>query len=224
MVSAVSSSTSNVNAASTADSTKLNQDFDQFLTLLTTQLQNQDPLSPMDSSEFTNQLVQFSSVEQQIKSNTLLENLLSTQTLNMTALGVSFIGKDVEVEAKDFKFTSGKSSPLAYSLPSEATTGTVTIVDENGETVYSKAIDTASGRHEFTWDGKDNNGQPVASGTYTLKVAALTEDNTSLNVTTFVPGHVSALESDDTTGGLVLVVDGQKIPLTNVRKISETSS
>lgn len=206
--------------ASSQSATKLNQDFDQFLALLTTQLQNQDPLSPMDSSEFTNQLVQFSSVEQQIKSNQYLENLLQMQTLNLTALGLSFIGKDIETEGKNFNADGTKPVNLSYVLPQAAASGTVSILDKDGNVVYSQPIETAEGLHSFTWDGKDQNGMPVAPGKYELRIGALTATNTSINVTTYVPGHVSGLESAD-DGTLLLNVDGEKVPLTSVRKIFE---
>lgn len=201
------------------DSAKLNQDFDQFLTLLTTQLQNQDPLSPMDSTEFTNQLVQFSSVEQQIKANGLLSSLLSAQTLNMTALGVSFIGKNVEVAGKTFQGSGTGGATMSYELPSGAATGSLTLTNENGVVVYNGTPELTSGVHSFTWNGKDMNGQQAPAGKYTLKVTALTANNDALNVNTYVPGFVNSLETAD-DGSLVLDVSGTKVPLSDVRKIS----
>lgn len=209
---------SNVQYAN-ADQTKLSGDFDQFLTLLTTQLQNQDPLSPMDSAQFTQQLVAFSGVEQQIKSNTLLSNLLSSQTLNMTALGVSFIGKNVEVAGKTFDRAESGNTTLTYEMPQTAKTGTITIVNEAGETVWSKNAELESGVHSFTWDGKNTSGITVPPGKYTIKVGALTEDSTALKVTTYVPGYVNSLETAD-DGSLVLDVNGTLVPLSDVRKIS----
>jgi flagellar basal-body rod modification protein FlgD len=216
----VSGSTSGTIQPASTDRSTLSQNFDQFLKLLTTQLQYQDPLSPMESSEFTNQLVQFSSVEQQIKTNEQISSLLQLQSLNMTALGVSFIGKNIEIESKKFETAGGANVPLGYELPEGATVGTVTVLDSNGNTVYSKAIDTSAGRHDFVWDGKDQSGQAVPAGKFEIRVAALTATNTSLNVKTYVPGHVDALESD-ADGTLLLNVDGQKVPLTDVRKILE---
>jgi flagellar basal-body rod modification protein FlgD len=205
--------------AQQADRSKLNQDFDQFLLLLTTQLQNQDPLAPMDTSEFTSQLVQFSGVEQQIKGNTLLQNLLSAQTLNMTALGVSFIGKNVEVAGKDFRTDGTSPSSISYEMPQTATAGTITIVDKDGNTVFSKPAELTRGLHGFTWDGKGTDGQSVPEGDYTVSVSALTETGLSLNVTTYVPGYVNGLETAE-DGSLVLDIGNQKVPLADVRKIS----
>lgn len=218
----VSNSTAAASAA-TKSGTQLNQDFDDFLLLLTTQLQNQDPLSPMDTNEFTNQLVQFSGVEQQIKTNSNLENLISMQTLNMTALGVSFIGKTVEVSGDTFAMNGTDPTTFSYVVPETATSGTISIKDENGDTVFSTEIENAAGRHDFTWNGIDKNGNPVAAGKYTVSVSATNAESASLNVTTSVPGFVSGLESGD-DGSLMLVINGKKVPLTEVRKISLTES
>lgn len=206
-------------SASAQSSARLNQDFDDFLLLLTTQLQNQDPLSPMDTNEFTNQLVQFSGVEQQIKTNSNLESLLAMQTLNMTALGVSFIGKTVEVTGDTFAMTGAGDATLSYVMPGDATAATITITDEDGKTVYSAEAEKTAGRHDFTWNGLDKNGNPVAAGNYTVTVSATNAEAQSLNVITSVPGYVSGLESDD-NGNLMLVINGKKVPLTEVRKIS----
>lgn len=219
----VSGTSSGTTQYANADQTKLSSDFDQFLTLLTTQLQNQDPLSPMDSAQFTQQLVAFSGVEQQIKSNTLLQNLLSSQTLNMTALGVSFIGKNVEVAGDEFQRGTTGNTTLTYEMPSTAKTGTITIVNESGQTVYSKNAELDAGVHSFTWDGKNNSGVVVPAGKYTIKVSALTEDSTALNVGTYVPGYVNSLETAD-DGSLVLDVSGTLVPLSDVRKISASST
>jgi len=216
-------STNNYSSTAATDQTGLNNNFDQFLTLLTTQLQNQDPLSPMDSTQFTNQLVSFSQVEQQIKSNDSLNKLLTMQTLNMTALGVSFIGRDVQVAGTDFQMDGTKSAALTYTMPETATSGTLSITDKDGNVVYSQAAELSSGSHDFTWNGKDSSGNAVPAGTYKLTVSASNDTNPALNVTTYVPGHVTSLESAD-DGTLMLNVGGQSVPLTDVRQISEASS
>ena len=215
----VNGTTSTGTTASGVAQTQLNTDFDQFLRLLTTQLQNQDPLSPMDTNEFTSQLVQFSQVEQQIKTNSNLENLLAMQTLNMTALGVSFIGKFVEVDGNTFTAQGDTDTTLSYFLPAAASSGALTIKDADGKVVYSTDIEKTAGRHDLTWNGLDKDGQPVPTGEYTVTVTALGSENQSLSVTTSVPGYVTGLESAD-TGELMMVIDGKKVPLTSVRKIA----
>lgn len=215
----VNSASSVQNAASQGAMTKLNADFDQFLRLLTTQLQNQDPLSPMDSTEFTNQLVGFSQVEQQIKLNDQMQSLLAFQTLNLTAVGLGFIGKNVEVQGSAFYNDGTTGASMNYVMPEGAVKGTVTIKDSSGTTVYKSDADLSAGSHRIDWDGKDLNGQQVAKGTYTLEVSAQTEDNVSLNITKFVPGFVEGLETGD-DGNLNLVINGEMVPITDVRKVS----
>jgi flagellar basal-body rod modification protein FlgD len=219
----VNGTTSTATSAAGTAQTQLNTDFDQFLRLLTTQLQNQDPLSPMDTNEFTSQLVQFSQVEQQIKTNGNLENLLAMQTLNMTALGVSFIGKVVEVDGNSFSTDGSGNTVMSYVLPAAANNGTLSIKDANGDTVYSTDIEKTAGRHDFTWNGLDKNGNPAPAGDYTITVTALGSENQSLSVKTSVPGFVSGLESAD-DGSLLLVIGGTKVPLTDVRKIALPAS
>jgi flagellar basal-body rod modification protein FlgD len=220
---AVSGVNNNTQTASQTSTTQLNQDFDQFLRLLTTQLQNQDPLSPMDSSEFTNQLVQFSNVEQSIKTNSFLEKLLTMQTLNLTALGVSFIGKDVEVAGKFFQADGTKPVTMSYEMPAGAAEGTISILDEDGNVVFTQAADLTAGRHNLTWDGMNTSGNPVPAGKYELRIGAQTSTDAALNVTTFVPGHVNGLESA-ADGSLMLNVDGNLVNMTDVRKISEPAA
>lgn len=215
----VNGTTSTSTSASGTAQTQLNTDFDQFLRLLTTQLQNQDPLSPMDTNEFTSQLVQFSQVEQQIKTNGNLENLLAMQTLNMTALGVSFIGKVVEVDGNSFSTDGSGNTVMSYVLPAAANSGTLTIKNADGDTVYSTDIEKTAGRHDFTWNGLDKDGNPAPAGDYTVTVTAIGSENQSLSVKTSVPGFVNGLESAD-DGSLLLVIGGTKVPLTDVRKIA----
>ena len=205
------------NASSQASLSSLSQDFDQFLRLLTTQLQNQDPLSPMDSTEFTNQLVGFSQVEQQIKLNDQMESLLAFQTLNLTAVGLSFIGKNVEVSDDEFYRSGTGNTKMSYVMPDNVSKGTVTITDKDGKTVYTTEADLTKGTHEVTWDGKDQNGVAVAAGTYTIKVSATDAQDKSLNITTFVPGFVEGIESGE-DGNLNVIVNGRLVPVTAVRK------
>lgn len=216
-----SSTDSQVIAQKTAASaTQLNQNFDDFLKMLTTQLQNQDPLAPMDTAQFTNQLVMFSQVEQQLRSNDTLGKLLAMQTLNMTALGVSFIGKSVEVSGDTFEHSGTGSVSMSYDMQDGVTASTIRVVDADGNTVFSQDSDKTPGHHDFVWNGLNSQGNPAPAGTYTFEVSAQTKDSNALNITTYVPGHVTSLESAD-DGTLLLNVGGQKVPLTDVRKISE---
>src|SRR3954452_2810695 len=112
-----SSSTSDTTATTKTASNKLSQDYTTFLKLLTTQLQNQDPMSPMDSSQFTNQLVQYSQVEQQIGQNDKLEKLVKMQSNNQTQASLGFIGLDVEATGSAFTYDGSSPAKMSYTLP-----------------------------------------------------------------------------------------------------------
>ena len=204
-------------AASQAQKAQLNQDFDDFLTLLTTQLQNQDPLEPMDSNEFTNQLVQFSQVEQQLATNDLLEDMRALSVLNTTQLGLGFVGMDVEVTGDSFQYSGQGPVDLGYALPAASKDTTISIKNADGETVYSVDGETSSGIKSFQWDGKNKDGFAVPAGDYTIEVSALNEAGKSLIVPTSVPGRVDGIESDD-SGEVLLLVGNQKLSISDVTR------
>src|ERR1700679_3188234 len=146
---------------------QLSGNFDTFLQLLTTQLQNQDPLSPMDSNQFTQQLVEFSQVEQQIDSNTNLQTLISQGTSQSGAYATSYLGKTVTVSGGQGALTDGKAQ-WNYNLGAQASSALLTVTNASGQTVYNRSGPTAQGSNSFTWNGEDNNGNQQPDGTYTL--------------------------------------------------------
>ena len=169
---------------SAASSTKLAENFDTFLTMLTVQLKNQDPLSPMDSTEFTNQLVQFSAVEQQIAANKNLESLISVTQTNTKAQAISYIGHTIETAGTVLPLQNGSetetntialsnsTATFKYTLDSSAETTEIKIKDHDGNVVRTLAGETSSGSHEITWDGLDSSNEKVADGNYTVEVTA----------------------------------------------------
>jgi flagellar basal-body rod modification protein FlgD len=174
----------------------LSETFDNFLLLLTTQLQNQDPLDPMDSAKFTEQLVAFSGVEQQIKTNEKLDRLLSGQNFNEAAQAVGFIGKIVEAEGDQVGLADG-SAPVVYELAGEAAEVEILLTDASGKTVRTIAGPTAAGRHELVWDGTDDYGNPVAAGAYTIQVRAADAEEATVDATTYTIGKVTGVETVD---------------------------
>jgi flagellar basal-body rod modification protein FlgD len=207
---------------SAKDRATIGETYDQFLLLLTTQLKNQDPLSPMDSTEFTNQLVSFSQVEQQIKTNDNLTKLVNQANLSATTLGLSFIGLNVNISSGQFEYPGSGSTITSYTLPANAATTRISVVDDTGNVVYSQAGETTAGQHNFTWNGKDNNGQVMPAGTYRLLVGAQGADGKSVSVSTLVPGFVRGITTaDDGTINLVIGHDKtQIIPLSSVTQAS----
>lgn len=182
---------------------KLGESFDSFLTLLTTQLQYQDPLSPMDSAEFTNQLVLFSGVEQQIAQNEKLEQLLRLQNASQTQATLGFIGLDVEVVGDRFSYANSPVD-LSYIMPSGAKQAVVRIIDDSGNTVRTLTADRSPGAHAITWDGKDNNGNTVDAGSYRFLAGAIDESGKSLEVKQTVSGRITGIETVNGTPLLLM--------------------
>ena len=195
---AAATTTASTSAAATAK-TSLGKDFNTFLNMLTTQLKHQDPLSPMDSTQFTSQLVQYSGVEQQINANTNLEKLITLQQANSTSQAISYLNQNVEISSDKVPVQNGSGS-YSYTLPSTAKDCTVEIKNSAGNVVYSGVGETALGRHDATWNGKDSSGKQLDDGIYTLSVTATDNDKKTLAVTTTSIGQVTKVTNDATNG------------------------
>lgn len=225
-MSALSSLSTVTQSASTSQKTAnsaatLADNFDTFLTLLTTQLQNQDPLEPMDSSEFTNQLVQYSNVEQAIQQNANLEKLISmfqTQGLNTAT---SYIGKEVTAQT-DMAYHSGTGAHWIYSLEGQADTVNIVVTDATGKTVYAGTGETGSGEHNFVWDGKDSDGNVLPEGFYTLQVTAKTKDGAEVANDIYLRDTVTSVEVSN--GEPVLVVGGMPVAVDKVAIVKNQTS
>ena len=148
---------------------QLSGNFITFLTLLTTQLKNQDPTSPMDSNTFTQQLVMYSQVEQQINTNTNLKTLISQGRPKRRLWPRPIWARRSRSPTARPRSPSGAAT-WNYNLGAAAATTQLTITDAKGKTVYTGAGETTAGDHAFTWNGKDNNGNQLADGTYKLTV------------------------------------------------------
>ena len=177
---ALQNTASTVQAAKT-DSEKNSSDFDSFLLLMTTQMKNQDPLKPIDSTQFVSQLAQFSGVEQQIKMNTKLENLISSANNSGFNDAALYLGKTVTAATGHFKVQEGEVSDISYKTPLSATSLQANIFDKSGAIVTSFELPTSVEGTNFKWDMMDNAGHKVSDGIYTIKLQA--EDDTG----TFVP-------------------------------------
>ncbi len=151
----------------------LTQDFDTFLTLLTTQLQNQDPLSPLDTNEFTGQLVQFSGVEQQIRTNETLESLVSVSRLSQASAASVYLGRDALIDSPITRAENGVAR-FEYSLAGAADSSVLRVRDSLGRVVFEGAGATGSGNTGFSFDtSRAIGGTGDPNGLYTLEVAAL---------------------------------------------------
>jgi len=171
-ISFVPTQTTTSGSSSANSAAALADNFDTFLSILTAQIQNQDPLEPMDSSKFTEQLVQFSGVEQQIKVNTQLETLIKATNSNAGASLSGYLGQTAEIDSAGAQFT-GDTVHWRYTLPSDAAKTTITVTDASGKVLYSKSGDLKSGTHDFEWDGQLSAGGTAPEGKpYWINVVA----------------------------------------------------
>ncbi|MDA0342308.1 MAG: flagellar hook assembly protein FlgD [Proteobacteria bacterium] len=210
-----------LSTTSTASGTALsglNTDFETFLNLLTTQLQNQDPTSPMDTNEMTAQLVQFAGVEQQIAQNKNLEALVKSQNTNADAAAVSYIGHEVQVEGNTTDVTSAGTT-WGYEFGSVPQTVTLNVLNAAGALVYSETGETVAGsRHAFNWNLTDSSGGALAPGKYTMNVSALDANGDPITASVDSTGLVSGVKSTD-SGPALLIGDDITVTLAQIMKI-----
>lgn len=221
MVTSVGGTTSTATSGAASGAQSLAQNYDTFLKLLTTQLQHQDPLNPMDSDKFTSQLVAFSGVEQQIATNKSMEKLVSMLGASQSASAVAFIGKTVQLDGDTVPLQDG-SAQWRYTLPADAETVTLSVKNSIGQVVYTTDGPGKKGENSVTWDGRDANGNFLATGNYTLSIDAKDKTGNPVTATTTITGVVSSVEYVDGTN--YLVVDGRRIPIDEITKVSATSN
>lgn len=198
---------------------KLQDELNRFLNLLVTQLKNQDPLDPLDTNEFTAQLVQFAGVEQQIQQNANLEKLLNLQETSQIAAMVDFIGTTVEVTGDTVPLENGRAE-FNYTLGVNATDVTVTVMNSSGLTVFVGQGETGTGKHDFVWDGKSTGGVEQADGAYTVIIGALDRAGILLEVEQAVLGRVTGAGADD--GAISLFLGDVTVSMDDVLSVKET--
>jgi flagellar basal-body rod modification protein FlgD len=227
MVDATSSPTTTpASSSSSTDTTALGKaslvsNFNTFLSLLTTQLKNQDPLSPMDSTQFTQQLVQMSGVEQQLLTNDLLQKV-ATNTGTGISTAVGLIGKQVKAVSDNAQLANGKAD-WTYNLPADAGSLTIEVVDANGRVMHAEAANAAAmkaGDHDFSWNGKDMTGTTAPDGVYTLRLTAADPAGTTINTTTYVQGVVGSVEQSN--GATLIAVGPTKVDWSTVKSITNS--
>lgn len=190
----VTSATTTGQAA--ADKRKLDADLNQFLTLLVSQLQNQDPLEPLDANQFTSQLVQFASVEQQIYQNANLEKLLAAQQDAQMTSTVGYLGKQIEASGNELPLQDGEAF-ASYTLPERASRASIVIQDASGKTVVALPAELTAGRHELHWDGKASDGTELPDGLYSFQLDAKDRNGDTIAATLTYSGTVTGIASGD---------------------------
>lgn len=211
---------------SQAAAARLDDDLNRFLNILVTQLQHQDPLDPLDASEFTSQLVQFASVEQQIYQNTNLEKMLNLQETSQIANMANFIDNRVEFLGNDLPLENGVAE-FSYVLPDGAAKITINIANSAGLNVFTAVGETSAGKHGVTWDGTDKNNVLQPDGKYTLLVSGTNAFGDMVtDIQHVVLGSVTGAGVDN---GVIKLFIGNDITINQsdvltIRKPAESSS
>ena len=217
ITSSVPSTTTSAGSVASAlnDNTEIASNFTTFLQLLTTQLQNQDPLSPMDTNQFTQQLVEFAGVEQQMKTNDTLSTLVSLQQSAQTTQALSLVGATVVVNGTTAQLANGQASwALNATQPA---TATITITAPSGQTAYTATGAVNSGSQTYTWNGVGNDGTVWPAGNYTLTATAVSASGQSTTITTQVEGKVSSVDLTKTPPALS--IGGQTYTINDIQRI-----
>src|ERR1700683_989920 len=221
--SATTNSTTTAAAATASSSQQLAGNFDTFLQLLTTQLQNQDPLSPMDTTQFTEQLVSFAGVEQQIDMNTNLQTLISRQQSSESLQALQLVGANVTINSNTATLSNATSTPATwgFSSPSPAT-GAVTITSSTGQVAYTGSTSLSAGNQTYTWNGQGNNGVTWPDGNYTLSITATGANGQPVTISTQVQGTISSVNVSQNPP--TVMVGGQNYPLSAIQSINSGSN
>ncbi|MES1199351.1 MAG: flagellar hook capping FlgD N-terminal domain-containing protein [Pseudomonadota bacterium] len=219
-INAANATANSNNVAATQNSrANLADNYNTFLTLLTAQLQNQDPMSPMDSSQFTQQLVQFSQVEQQIRTNEELNTLVSQYQAASAGSALSYLGRDAILASPYSTLSSGEGAKAnwAYAFDKTPSDVTLSVKDSSGHIVYSQDGEMTSGDHLFAWDGSQTNGSKAPAGVYTLVVTA--KDDTGAAVTPTITTRETILGVDFTASTPTVITSSGSHGIDAVRAI-----
>lgn len=212
--SVVSGSSPVTSTTQTANQT-LAGNFQTFLTLLTTQLKNQNPLDPLDTNQFTQQLVQFAQVEQQMKSNDQLSSLVSLEKSAQSTTALAYVGATVVVDGSTTALTNHQANwSFNVTKPANAT---ITIKDSTGQTAYTGSFAVNPGDQKFTWDGRGNDGKLWADGNYTLTATAVDANQQSVGISTEVQSTVDSVDLTQTPP--LLSINGQDYTMDKIKRI-----
>jgi flagellar basal-body rod modification protein FlgD len=225
MTTSPTSSTNPTNAATTGStaSQQIAGNFDEFLQLLTTQLQNQDPMDPLDTNSFTQELVEFASVEQQIDMNTNMSSLISLQQASTDVSALQLVGSTVTVSGSSATLSNATNSPATWTLNSpSAATANITITNSSGQTVYTGTTSLNAGTQTYTWNGQGTNGVTEPDGAYTLAISATSASGQSVSVSSQVQGVVTAV--DTSANPPTLTIGGQSVPMSEIESISSSGT
>ena len=215
-------STTSTNTTTTTASTTtpgIADNFQTFLTLLTTQLQNQNPLDPLDTNQFTQQLVQFAGVEQQLKSNDQLKSLIDIQKSAQATQALIYVGNTVAVDGSTQQFDGSATWNLKAAKDTNAA---ITITNTAGQTVYSGNFALSQGNASFVWDGKGNDGTQWPAGAYKLTATGKDTTGKDVAIATEIQGVVDSV--DLTASPALLSIGGQNYTTDQIRRVVRSAT
>jgi flagellar basal-body rod modification protein FlgD len=211
-----SSSTNNGSSANQMASQQIAGNFQSFLELLTTQLQNQNPLDPLDTNQFTQQLVEFAGVQEQINTNDSLSTLISLQQTTASSEALGYVGQIAVVSGNTAPLTNGEAGWM-FNVPT-ASTLSLTITNASGATVFTGDFSANAGNDQtFIWQGNETDGSTAPDGNYTMTATAKDASGNNVAVTTSIEGIVNSV--DLTQQPPLLFVNGQSFTLSQIQSI-----
>ncbi|WP_454631916.1 flagellar hook assembly protein FlgD [Bradyrhizobium cenepequi] len=219
VVSAPASGSSSGNNAASTQTQGIADNFQTFLTLLTTQLQNQNPLDPLDTNQFTAQLVQFAGVEQQLKANDQLSSLVALEKSAQSTQALIYVGNTVAVDGSKANFNG--SATWNINAPKD-TTATITITDSTGQTAYSGNFSLKQGGASFVWDGKGADGTQWPAGAYTLTATGKDSSGNDVAISTEIQGIVDSV--DLTATPPLLSIGGETYTTDQIKRVIRPST
>jgi flagellar basal-body rod modification protein FlgD len=213
--SSTSSTSTAANAAATNPLVALSSNFSDFLQMLMTQLQNQDPTSPMDTNEFTTELVQFSGVEQQINTNGSLTQLIQLTQAGETMQGTSMTGKQVTVQSTQIPLQKG-SGTLNFNDPTAGPVA-IAITDASGQQLYGTTLTATAGQNSWSWNGKNDQGTQLPDGVYNAAIVSENANGTTSAMPFTVTGTATGVES--LSSGMQLELGALTVPFSSVQSV-----
>lgn len=210
---------SNASAQTKADRASLAQNFDQFLNILIAQMKNQNPTEPLETSQFTQQLVSYAAVEQQIKSNESLSAMMSSMNANNAIGALSFVGKSITATGTTTNLQNGSAN---WKLESDRDgTAKITIKDSNGNLMNTLSVPIKRGMQDFKWDGKTSTGTAAPSGAYSITVEGTDGKLEKFNIATSIEGIVDRVDLTKTPP--LLVIGGTSVSLGAVKAVGSAT-
>ena len=205
----------------TSTQNQLDSDVNFFLTMLTTQLQNQDPTSPMDTDTFTQQIATYSGVQQQVTTNSNLTKLIAAQQQSTASVAVGYIGKEIESAGSTGEVLGGQGA-FSYNLASAATTANITITDSEGSVVFSGQGTVTAGRNVVVWDGVNSTtGAQEPDGVYTLAVTATDSTGAAVTATPNAVAIVNGVETGSNGDIMLMAAYGSDVDINNITAVRE---